>query len=98
MGIEPATFQLAGQCPDNLAKLPHTHTHAHTPTHTILHYTHTHTYTRTHTYLILIRLSLYWHTTPHETGHGMLSNQLEALNFDQVGHVVGGRSRTIAWS
>ena len=26
----------------------------------------------------------------HPPGHGMLSNQLEALNFDQVGHMAGG--------
>jgi len=37
-----------------------------------------------------------WHV--HPSGHRTLNNSLEVLNFDQVGHVMGGGPRTIAWS
>jgi len=47
-------------------------------------------------------LSLSWPTIPtwyfHPPGHWMLNNQLEALNFDQMGHTTGGGPRTVAWS
>ena len=58
-----------------------------------------HTHARTHAHAHISSLVLILaHQHVHPPGNGTLSNQWEALNFDQVGHTTGGGPRTIVWS
>ena len=86
--IEPGPFQLPGQCPSHLAILSHSHYTLSTHT--------THTRTRTLSFHVSSPV-LFQPITPHKTRPPtwpwMLSNQLEALNFDQLGHATGGGPR-----
>ena len=54
------------------------------------------TYSHTHSHLLISWPGIFFTLAPWDMpGHEVLSNQSEALNFDQVDHVMGGRPRTI---
>ena len=66
-------------------------------------YTHAHTHAHTHLYfhlppLVLIQACHSPHDKPTHLAMGHWITDLKFRNLDQVGQVMGGESRTIAWS